>query len=553
MKKILFLFHILAIASAQVFAQTVSEANARQVATHFFQTMSKLEQVEMTAVSLPARQSGPAPFLVFQPQGSVGFVLVAGTQSSVPILGYSTESNFPVDEAPPAFLFMLDEYRKSLDYIVEHRLKPTPDITRQWHDLAAGKLSLPEGASVLPLLKTQWNQDGPYNKACPKNAQGDKTAYTGCVATAMAQVMRYWNYPVNTASTFHQYVDGDCNDEVCGSFSSNIGGPWYDWGSMPNTLSGASNYSINQVAKLMFDCGVSVDMDYGIDASGAFEVNIPGALTGFFGYGPCWIDHPDNPADEDWQQGIKDQLNYSSPVIYSGDGNGRHTWVCDGYDVLGQFHMNWGWGGSADNFFWLDNLHPDVYDLTENHTAVVDIRPPGCIGYYVGGIVFPNGTFSGSAAHNIEITSGTVPAPAFSNLHAGDMITLKPGFTAQIGSTFRAWIEGCNGQFTSNGDDRSEAETHVTSELGQLLTVFPNPFTDHVRIRAHLTEPGLASLTLFDFSGRVVQTIECATLAESGQFETELQTTGLAAGIYLLQLQYAGGQRAAKLVKTGEK
>ncbi len=560
-KKIIFLSLILVIASIQVFAQAVSATTAQQVAANFFKTATRQASVSMVNVSPSAQRKSSVSYYVFQPEDQKGFVIVAGTKSATPILGYSEESSFPTDNVSPEFQYWMDGYQKQLDYIAEHRLAPTAEQAKSWGELEKGTFSAPEnGNRVNPLLNTSWSQGNPYNKLCPNNGM----ALTGCVATAMAQVMKYWNFPL-AGTIIWEYEDNNCGNGVCGKFKTALGGDNYNWNVMPNSLApGANDLGAFYVSKLMYDCGVSVQMDYGLggnlSGSGAFPTDIPGALNGLFGFQNSYLIEPDNPADVSWGQVIKEQLDWGMPVLYgaTGDGNGGHLWVCDGYyEDFNVFAMNWGWGGTADGWFSLDNLHPFLnnkfLDLTEDHSAVINIHPPGCTGFYVGGIKFPNGTYSGETALLMEITGGLVPSGAVSNIHSGDNIVLRPGFTAEHGSTFHAWIQGCDGQFASNGGDRSEAETHVASESGQILTVFPNPFTDRISINAQLETPGPSSLTLLDFSGRVVQTIECASLAESGKLETELQTTGLATGIYLLQLQYAGGQQAVKLVKTGEK
>lgn len=229
----------------------------------------------------------------------------------------------------------------------------------------------------IPLMTTKWNQSPYYNALCPANS------VTGCVATAMAQIMKYWNYPAK-GTGFHSY-----NHPTYGTLSANFGGTTYQWSSMPNTVNSANN----AVATLMYHCGVSVNMDYSPQSSGAYVIQDSPtpqacseyALKTYFGYRSTLQGVQRNNYNQtQWINLLKIELNAGRPVLYAGFGSGGgHAFVCDGYDNNNFFHFNWGWGGSSDGYFQTSALNPGSLGtgggsggFNSDQQVVIGIQPP---------------------------------------------------------------------------------------------------------------------------------------------------------------------------------
>ncbi|MDR1791877.1 MAG: thiol protease/hemagglutinin PrtT [Bacteroidales bacterium] len=298
-------------------------------------------------------------FYVFNATGD-GFVIVAGDDRVLPILGYSDKGNFGAENIPDNCKKWLENYKSQIRYVVENEILATEEIEQQWADFYNNVSQKTQKAAVSPLLSTTWDQSPYYNQLCPSNT------VTGCVATAMAQVMKYWNYPTQ-GTGYHSY-----NHSTYGTLSANFASTTYNWSSMPNQLtSSSSSTQKTAVATLMYHCGVSVDMDYNTAAnggSGAYVIistahpqdNTEYALKTYFGYKNTLQGKTRSSyTDANWKTLLKTELNAGRPIIYAGFGTaGGHCFVCDGYNESDYFHFNWGWGGSSDGYFQINALNP---------------------------------------------------------------------------------------------------------------------------------------------------------------------------------------------------
>ncbi|MCF0203008.1 MAG: C10 family peptidase, partial [Bacteroidaceae bacterium] len=232
--------------------------------------------------------------------------------------------------------------------------------------------------AVAPLIKTRWDQHAPYNGRCP--ILGVKTCSTGCVATAMAQILNYHKYPADLPAldaykTKTQGIMMPALPEI----------PNFAWNSLKNTYE--EDDTDENIAALMLYCGQSVDMDYGQSGttSGADDDNVPYALRNYFGYKSASIVERSRYTTKKWDELIYNELANGRPVYYRGaSSNGGHAFVCDGYDGYGYYHINWGWGGFRDDYFLLSALNPDgvatgaIATLDEFNfvqQAVVNIMP----------------------------------------------------------------------------------------------------------------------------------------------------------------------------------
>lgn len=307
-----------------------------------------------------------------------GFIIVSADDIAEPILGYSIEGTFNKNEMPQNVAKWLEGYKKEISYAIEQKILPSQNIQEKWKSLLSNQIGNSiEKSSVNPLIKTKWDQSPYYNALCPGGS------VSGCVATAMAQIMKFWNYPA-TGSGFHSY-----NHSTYGTISANFGSTTYQWSSMPNSV----NSSNNAVATLMLQCGISVDMDYSPQSSGAYVIeNSPTpeacseySLKNYFGYKNTLHGvERENYTTTQWLDLLKTELNLGRPILYAGFGGGSgHCFVADGYDNNNFIHFNWGWGGQYDSFFQIDALNPDGTGTgggsggyNSGHQAIIGIEPP---------------------------------------------------------------------------------------------------------------------------------------------------------------------------------
>ena len=187
--------------------------------------------------------------------------------------------------------------------------------------------------------------------------------------------MKYWEYP-SQGIGFHSY-----NEDDYGTLSANFASTTYNWAAMPNNVTSSNN----AVATLMYHCGVSVDMNYGVGGSSAQTLDVANALINYFGYSPQIEGlYKTNYSNVQWINLLKTDLDNNRPIQYAGSGNGGgHSFVCDGYDNNDWFHFNWGWGGSSDGYFDLDYLNPGSLGtgggtggFNTNQRAIIGIQPP---------------------------------------------------------------------------------------------------------------------------------------------------------------------------------
>lgn len=338
---------------------------------------------------------GTSNLYIFNNEAGTGFVIVAGDDCSVPILGYSDENNFKTEDMPANLRSWLQRYDNVISAAVANHTEATADIAQQWTNLRAGRLPIEGGReSVSPWLTTQWDQDAPYNNLCP--GSGSTKAYTGCAATAMAQVMKFHNWPTTGTGSHSYYCDAYYD---YGTLSANFGNTTYNWSAMQNTYSpSATGTAANAVATLMFHCGVAIEMMYGPNGSGAFiadnyyytgsHASVEYALKTYFDYrSSLHSEYEEEHTSAEWKNMLKNDIRDTMPVVYSGydeEYESGHAFVCDGFDNSDRFHFNWGWSGYGDGYFVINDLTPSPggigggnYDFSYGMHAVFGIRPNG--------------------------------------------------------------------------------------------------------------------------------------------------------------------------------
>jgi len=330
-------------------------------------------------------------YYVFTADNAKAFVIVSADDNARPILGYSLTSSYDKQQIAPNFMKWMENYKKQLEYIIVNHVKASAEIKNEWNSLINNTpVQQRSITSVNPLVTTTWSQSPYYNDMCPADsnagAYNGYHAVAGCPATAMGQIMKYWNYPAH-GTGFHSY-----NHPTYGTLSANFAATTYDWAAMPNNVTSANN----AVATLLYHCGVGVEMGYGPTESGSYviidnayysqERTSEYAFKTYFGYDAATLHgvKRENYSDASWIQLLKNELNAGRPIQYAGFGaGGGHTFVCDGYDSSNYFHMNWGWSGMYDGFFILDALSPGTGGTgagagayNDGQQALIGIQPP---------------------------------------------------------------------------------------------------------------------------------------------------------------------------------
>lgn len=292
------------------------------------------------------------PYYIFNFDDSTGYAIVGGDDRMPAIVGYSNKGMLNPDSLPANLKSFLAAYTATVEAVENGDTAAVKNVK------AAMKRVAGSFAPIAPLLGgIVWSQDAPFNNLCPKY-DGKHNAVTGCVATAVAQIMRYWKYPSSLLTGIPAYVSKRNNIPM----DSIQMGIEYDWDNMLENYNG--KYTDNQafaVATLMLHVGSSVQMKYG-RTSAASSSDVAPALTKYFGYDKNLIKTYDRSYFEweDWNRILQDELGKKRPVYYSGtSSSAAHAFVCDGMDSDGYYHINWGWGGMSNDYFDITILNPN--------------------------------------------------------------------------------------------------------------------------------------------------------------------------------------------------
>lgn len=369
---------VLSIAAA-VQARPRHAKKAGQVAAEFYQSRNRLP-IRPVSIAEPklvykgsvgmSRQSAEeeASYYVFNIGEGGGFVIVSGDDRVAPVIGYSTTASFDPGNMPDNMRGWLSECERIIAYAQTLPENPYP----------VAKIRAAAEDSVRPMVTTQWGQGNPYNMRCPRI--GRENALTGCVATAMAQIMKYHKWPERAPEGTGGYlVSGKPKtiNDMSEEFET------FDWDKMRDSYKKfGSDPQKEAVANLMAACGAGVWMQYESGASGAYVSDVATSLVQNMGYDEnvSYVLRDAFPNDE-WLNLIKSELREGRPVLYAGSSNamGAHAFVCDGYDGNGLFHINWGWDGMDDGYFNLDLLAPATVGyagFSYSQEAIVGIQKP---------------------------------------------------------------------------------------------------------------------------------------------------------------------------------
>jgi len=359
-------------------AQSVTQEEAIVVANHFAAQRLDNKFIPQSPDLYTGDLNGITTYYVFNffPQG---FVIVSANKNIIPVLAYSADNQCPKDDANPALNALLGHYSKQVYETSELKNYLNPKNQQLWSDYLLGNISSPKG-QVVPLLTTTWNQPIYYNEFCPADPNGpDKKCVTGCVATALGQLVNYFRWPQSGVGSYTS------QDTVYGTLTVDYAAANYDFNEMATALTRTNP----ETAELIYNIGVGVDMHYGPDGSGMNNHKAAHVVKSFFKYVDSTQYIFRDSVTLNWDSVIISHLERGIPMYYAGWGDtiyvSGHAFVVDGYQDSLYFHFNWGWGGSADGYFYTSNLTPSGADFTLMHELVINMYPDGPYPYYCNG------------------------------------------------------------------------------------------------------------------------------------------------------------------------
>ncbi|MBE6324793.1 MAG: hypothetical protein E7074_07435 [Bacteroidales bacterium] len=335
---------LLALSLATLFAVAapVSESEAMGQAQAFLAGRGKgFSSLTMAPARRGMETESTAPYYAFNVENDGGFVVVSGDDNLDPILGYADQGGIDLNNLPDGLQYMLDCYAAASPArtpVIVHRTVRAP---------------------IAPLIQTKWDQYEPYNLFTPLHSDTTPNTPTGCVATAMAQVMKYWNWPHAACQPLPGYRPPFNPNDTVGPVPATT----FDWANMlPTYTGGESETQKNAVAKLMEYCGKATQMHYDFSYGETSSIGISYAFKTYFDYDPgVQYVYREHYSYAQWVSLLYNELAEGRPVCYSSEAaGGGHAFVCDGYDTDDYFHFNWGWSGTSDGYFRL--VDPNPYD-----------------------------------------------------------------------------------------------------------------------------------------------------------------------------------------------
>jgi len=380
-------------------------------------------------------------FYVFSNEQNRSFVIVSAYEQMDSVLAYSENTPFDYANLSPeakAWIHGYVEEAKQYEGLKQFQIIGT-----------AKKNSTMSSLDIAPLILSQWDQDSPFNSNCPKI--DGKNALTGCVSTAMSQVMNYYKYP-NKGNGSINYTSESEKIPVSFDFESNP----FDWSNMLNSYNGVfTQAQSNAVSMLMAATGASVQMDYNISSSGAYFHNERMSLINYFGYdNDMIIVDKDKINANNWNKLILHELSAGRPVLYSGDtfGNDKegHAFILDGYKADGNekpfFHVNWGWGGYGDGYFKMTELK----EYNKNNQMILYAQPENDEYDYdcfiqSSTIICSPLSINTEKTQNISITLSSVENPSLRNF-SGQLCFYLENSNGQrilIHSAHKSFLSGC--------------------------------------------------------------------------------------------------------------
>lgn len=373
MKKTTTLSILILFFAITAFAGPVDPEKALEIANSFWKSIPEQEQSELHLSPVgPSKSAGrdgvqkaDAQYYLFAPEDKSGFVIVSGEDRLAPVVGYSTGAC--MGEMPPALAEWLDEYSCFVDDVRAGAVEPV-------------RTTAGTGKAIEPMLKTSWNQSAPYNNYCPE-VNGQKTP-TGCTATAMAQIMKFHEWPVKATKNINWMSNITGKEEYV-----NLTSHSYKWSDMlDHYRNGYTQAQADAVAQLMVDAGKAIHSSYALAGTGSSEIYVSYALVDVFDYSPdVTVVRRSEYTEDEYIAIIRENLEARQPLLYSGMsqsyGSG-HAFVCDGIDENNMLHIDWGWDGAYNGYFDMTYMSPSGVGIgggdgryNVGQSMIVNIRP----------------------------------------------------------------------------------------------------------------------------------------------------------------------------------
>jgi len=588
-RSILFICFSLLVAS--VYAGPVGKEKALSVAKNFLSRELKANSAKyLTTYEAIMNDANKSQCLMHVFKGDNSYIVVSADDRVYPVLAYSSESTFPSKGTVQPFDWWMDNLSRGIT--AQSRLKSSVDeeVVAAWELYSSNDksaLGLKSTNAVSPLLHSLWNQDDGYNYYCPASVTGpDGKCYAGCVATAMAQVMKFYEYPQQGQGAFSY------EHPAFGTLSANFGNTTYDWANMVNDLSQviiSDTVPRNAVAKLIYHCGVSVNMNYLPSGSGSQTDYVPSALYNYFKYRRyVTTANKANYSSDEWRNLLMENLDMGYPMVYRGNpesGGVGHAWVCDGYANPYFFHFNFGWSGQSNGNFYLNDINPPGNSFTGNQGVVCNIVPdlpiyPLCIAskkYTAKNYTFTDGSYTDKYLNNTNcqwlIKPDTLPTQSlnlsflefrteankdFLTVYDGENTSapvlgtfsgnsIPPTLTSTSGAFFLVFVtDASNNDFGWKVKYSSQYTGVQENEAADQLNVFPNPAHNQLNISGNFKISGNAKYSVSNILGATVIASEM-NIAEGFQNKT-IDISSLKAGIYFLTIENKNGKSNTKFV-----
>lgn len=525
----------------------VDFVRARQVAMNFFKEKGMIDQPAF-GESFPVYYENHLTAYIFN-LGN-GFVMVSANDAVFPVLAYSFESDYPNNNFPASFEFWVRHYLEQISYAQGFDYKASEAIQKIWSRYESTDFYPVEIKSeVKPLLYSTWHQGCYYNSFFPDEPDGPcDHLWTGCVATAMSQVMKYYNFPVIGTGAYgynssYGFVEADFENTV------------YNWAEMDYHLTDEDS----TVAELLYHTAISIHSQFFPNGTGAYDFDARDALVDYFKYSPDAHFYWRASYQGDWKAMLRSELDAGRPVIYGGadsETNAGHTLVCDGYQDTSFFHFNWGWNGLYNGYFYLDSLIVGNNYFDFQHDAVVGIRPD------LENIeIYPPLNIQAAASSSLVTVNWLAPELPSNlellgyNIFRNGMIInhqINEGLTFTDANAPAGWQQYSVSAVYAGGEKISGeiaevfVEGSAIAEFSHLLfTVYPNPATDYLCIRQELGSPGKLKLTIEDLTGRSVLAGDYLSDENS---PVCISLSGVAKGVYLLNINSEASTVTQKIV-----
>jgi len=423
MKKVIIIL-ALSLLSIGLSAAIVSENEAKSYANKFFSNGKEAKTVMSSELlfGTKAALTAPAYFVFNNPDG--GWVIISGEDAVNPVIAYSNTGSFKANGMPSNLKYWMSGIRDNINSARKDNLKRSETVERAWQCIGERTKS----GDTKTITTALWSQEDPYNQLCPKNSGESYRSVTGCVATAMAIMMRHYQWPTKGTGTLASYKTETYNTSIS---SINISNQTYNYSDMPMTDGSSTSWTSAQktaVATLMYHCGVMVQMDYTYgEGSAAYSADVIPAVSAHMGYSKNAVElYRYMMPLGDWFFKIKGAIDAGNVLMYGGSGDdGGHQFICDGYDVdNAKIHINWGWGGQDNGFFTLDLSIPSSYAFDYYQSCMFDLVPDKSGTSTAADVIIELGDAEdyGGEYKGIELASGTIAKGSTVKFNVGSIL-----------------------------------------------------------------------------------------------------------------------------------